>query len=441
MVGLLVLSAACAERSADVVVAPLAPRYPDFMFPAAPAGVSSAALADRLERGWRYLQADNLRSAEREFNDALKGAPTAPPVETALGYVELARKDSADAVARFDRALQSGDPYVPALVGRGQALLALGRDGDALSSFETALATAPVAGLRERIDVLRFRAVQDNLQRAKAATDAGRWDDARGAYQQAIAASPESSFLHRDLAGVERRAGQTSAALEHVRKAVALDDSDAAAHALLGELLDEQGDYAGALAAVDRARASDPSAVSDATLTSLRDHAALARLPVEYRAIGSASAITRGDLAALLGVGLEATLTSVRPRQVVITDIRGHWAQAWITAVTRAGVMEVLPDYTFRPAGPLTRADFAQIVNRALALVAAQRPQSAGKWQSARLQVVDVPAGHLAYPAVSAAVAAGVLSLDDDGRFNLLRPVSGSEASAAITRLEALLKS
>jgi tetratricopeptide (TPR) repeat protein len=409
------------------------------VFPAPLEGMATPELSERLERGWRYLQADNLRGAEREFAEAQKGAPAASPVETALGYVELARKDTKDAVVRFDRALQSSERYVPALVGRGQALLALGRDGDALASFETALAVQPVAGLRERVDVLRFRAVQDNLQRAKAATDAGRWDDARAAYQQALAASPESSFLYRDLASLERRAGQSAPALEHARKAVSLDDSDAVSHALLGELLDEQGDSAGALAAVERARAIDPGSVSDATWTRVREHAALSRLPEEFRAISAAPAISRGDLAALLGVRLQSVLTSVRQRQVVITDIRGHWAQEWIVAVTRAGVMEPLPNYTFRPDSPMTRADFAQVMNRALTLVSARRPELAAKWQGARLQVSDVPPSHLAYPAVSAAVASGVLGLDPDGRFNLLRPVTGAEANAAVARLETLL--
>ena len=42
-------------------------------------------------------------------------------------------------------------------------------------------------------------------------------------YRQAIAASPESAFLYRDLAAVEQQAGQSADALEHYRKAVELD--------------------------------------------------------------------------------------------------------------------------------------------------------------------------------------------------------------------------
>lgn len=438
-VALLLMLTACAARTASMPPVPTQPRYPDFVFPTVTDELA-ATMGERLERGWRYLQADNLRGAEREFADALKVAPAAVPAETALGYVELARKDAPDAVARFDRALQGSAQYVPALVGRGQALLALGRDGEALTSFETALQVEPVTGLRERVDVLRFRATQDNLARAKTASDAGRWDEARTAYQQALAASPDSPFLYRDLASVERQAGQTTEALEHVRKAIELDASDARAHALLGDLLDAQGDAAAALAALDEARRLDPSEVDAALYTRVRDRAAAAKLPAEYRAIDTATAVSRGDLAALLGVRLQSALEAVRPRQVVITDIRGHWAQAWIMTVARAGVMEPLPNYTFRPTAPMNRADFAQVVNRALQLVAARQPERAAKWQGVRLQIGDVPPTHLAYPAVSAAIASGVLTLDADGTFNLLRQVSGAEAGAAVMRLEALLR-
>ena len=99
---------------------------------------------------------------------------------------------------------------MPALVGRGQALLELQRDAEALASFEAALAADPsLTELRGRVDVLRFRATQAMLARAKAAVDAGRIDEARAIYQQAIAASPDSAFLYRELAAVEQRAGPT----------------------------------------------------------------------------------------------------------------------------------------------------------------------------------------------------------------------------------------
>lgn len=434
-----VLVAACAART-TVPPAPAAPRYPDFRYPAVPPGTDSIQ-ATRIERGWRYLQADNQRAAEREFEGALKLQPSFHPAATGLGYLELARKDAKEAVTFFDRALESTSDYVPALVGRGRALLELGRDGDALVSFESALKADPsLTELEGRIEVLRFRAVQDNLARAKAASDAGRWAEARTAYSQAIAASPESSFLYRDLGFVERKSGEQGQALENFRKAVSLDPSDARSHAQIGEILEEQGDVVGALTAYEKARSIEPGEVPAERLSALREAAALAKLPAEYRAIPSSTNATRSEVAALIAIRLEALVAKARPRQAVITDIRNHWAQQWITAVVRAGVMDTQPNYTFQPNGRIRRGDLAQTVSRILNLIAAAKPTVAKTWQTPKQTIVDVPPGHLSYTAVFQSVASGVMSLAENGTFQLLRPVTGAELVEIISRLEAIAR-
>jgi tetratricopeptide (TPR) repeat protein len=393
-----------------------------------------------IEFGWRYLQADNLGTAARSFQEALKRQPRFHPAETGLGYVELADRDPKGAVPHFDRALEQAADYVPALVGRGQAMLELNLDADALASFEAAVKADPsLTNLKGRIDLLRFRALQDSLARAKAAADAARWDEARTAYQQAIKASPDSAFLYRELGLVERKAGATAAALEGFRRAVELDPNDARSQAQIGAILEEQSDPDGALAAYERARAIDPSEVPDATLTRAREAAALLKMPPEYRAIPSAPLATRADIAALIGVRLAPLIAAAPERQVVITDVRNNWAQQWIVPVVRAGVMETQPNYTFQPAGRVRRGDLAQIVARALGLIAARNPARAKAWQETVPKIADVSPTHLSYGAVSQAVASGVMPLEN-GAFQLLRAVTGAEAAAVIARLEALAR-
>jgi hypothetical protein len=141
----------------------------------------------------------------------------------------------------------------------------------------------------------------------------------------------------------------------------------------------------------------------------------------------------------VLAVRLEPLLGAAQARAgVVMTDIRGHWATPWILAVVRAGVMEPLPNHTFEPAQRVRRADFAQIVHRVLTLAAARNPAMPAGWRGARVSIADLPATHPAYPAVSAAVAAGVLALSDAGQFEPGRPVTGRELVDAVARLESV---
>lgn len=409
------------------------------MFPVAPAG-TDAAQAARLDRGWQFLQLDDLRSAEREFASALKQQATFHPADAAMGFVALARGNEADALTRFDRALAGEAAYVPALVGRGQALLEMERVGDALGSFEAALAAdATLVDLKGRVEVLRFRATQDMLGRAKAAADGRRWDEARLAYQQAIAASPESAFLYRELAIVEQKAGDAVAALEHFRKAVELDANDSRSWAAIGGLLETNDDMVGALAAYQRARAIDLGEVPDSVMARVRARAALMKLPAEYRAIPDNPGVTRGEIAALIGIRLEALVARALPRQLIITDVRSHWAQPWINAVARAGIMDALPNYEFQPRLRVRRGELALTVSRLLGLIGAAKPELLVQWQATSVTVNDVPSGHLSYSYVSQAVAAGVMPLAG-GNFELLRSVTGAEAIEIVGRLESLAR-
>ena len=432
-----VFLAGCAPKVAPVAVG--APKHPEFVFPVSPAGVPSVQM-QRVDRGWQYLQLDDFRNAERELSTALKQQPSFHPAETAMAYLSLARGDEKAAAERFERALEVDAEYVPALIGRGQALLELDRPGDALARFEAALARdASLTDLRTRINVLRLSVMQDLLARAKSAADARRWDEAKAAYQQAISASPESAFLYRELAVVEQRAGQSIEALEHFRRAVQLDASDARSLAAIGGILESQGDVVGALASYERARAIDAAEAPDAVLARLREAVKLAKLPAEYRAIPDEASLNRAQVASLIGVRLEPLIAKAQPKQVIITDIRNHWAQGWIVPVVRAGVMDTLPNYEFEPARRVRRGELAATVSRLLTLIGALKPQLQKKWQSAQVKIADVSPAHLSFPAVSLAVAAGVRSLDG-GNFELLRPVTGAEAMEVVGRLEALAR-
>jgi hypothetical protein len=177
----------------------------------------------------------------------------------------------------------------------------------------------------------------------------------------------------------------------------------------------------------EAARSADPSAVSAETVARLRDRVAALKLPAQYRAIPEAARVTRADIAALVGIRLEALVARAAQRQVVITDVRAHWAQAWITPVVRAGIMDTLPNYEFDPATVMRRGDLARTVSRVLALIGGVKPGISKKWDGASVTVADVAPTHLSYPAVSVSVASGVMSLDG-GSFGLLEPVSGAEA-------------
>jgi len=438
----LVLASACAPK---IMPAPVvtAPKFPDFMRPAVPTAMATSPAAGYASRGWAFLQAGDLKTAEGEFTAALKTQPAFYPAETSLGYVELARKDAKAALTHFDRAIELNARQhddVAAFLGRGAALLTLNREADALGAFEAALAADPSqTELGRRVEVLRFRNVEQGLARAREAARGGRLDEAAQAYASAIASSPDSAFLYRELAAVERQKGDVDEALDHFRRAVALDPGDAKSLAQIGEILEARDDFDAAAKAYTDALALEPSADLEKRLEDVRAKTALAKLPAEYRAIDQAAQITRADLAALIGIRLGGLLPAARRGDAaLITDVRGNWAATWIMSVARAGVMEPYANHAFQPRTVVRRTDLAQAVARLLARVAAQNPSRARAWESARLKFSDLSPSHLAYPAASVAIASGVMKTAGDNGFQPSRSVTGAEAIDVITKIGAL---
>ena len=439
LLALVVLASACAPKAVRPVPTVTAPKFPDFPQPSVPPAFADSPVAASLSRGWTYLQAGDLKTAQHEFSTALVAAPGFYPAETSLGYVELAQKDPKAALPHFDRALEQQRDDLPALLGKARALLALDREDEARVTLEAALAADPsLSDVRRQVEVLKFRGVEQNIGRARQFARQGRTDEAVAAYTAAIASSPDSPFLYREIAVLERQKGNTDAAIADFRKAIALDPTDAKSVAQIGEILDSQNDLEGAGKAYSDSLALEPNADVEKRLDAVHERMALAKLPAEYRALDQLPQITRGDLAALIGIRLPPLLTNERRDGVLITDIRTHWAATWIMPIARAGVMEPFANHTFQPRTVVRRTDLAQAVAKLLAKIATRRASEAKAWEGARVRFPDLSANHIAYPAASMAVAAGVMKTGDDNTFQPSRPVTGAEAIDAIAKLEAL---
>jgi tetratricopeptide (TPR) repeat protein len=257
--------------------------------------------------------------------------------------------------------------------------------------------------------VLQLRETQGFIDGARVAGGEGRPDEARVLLDRALVRAPSSASILGAIAALEAARGRLDEAELYARRAVQIDPGNAEAQAALAVVADS------------------------------RDPARSGGVPKEFRSIGSAPSVTRGEAAAFMGLRLERLLAGA-PRRVtaVVTDINQHWARPWILTVTSAGVMDVLPNHTFLPAQPMRRDELAASLAALVDLAAAGRPADLDRWKTSRPSFTDVPDGHLFYPAVALAVACGALSASDDGRFQPARPVTGAEFVRAVTRVQAI---
>ncbi|MGF1538003.1 MAG: DUF1565 domain-containing protein [Elainellaceae cyanobacterium] len=87
-------------------------------------------------------------------------------------------------------------------------------------------------------------------------------------------------------------------------------------------------------------------------------------------------------------------------RVIGFPDVQGHWAQPYIEALAAQDIIGGFPDGTYRPNDPVTRAQFAAILNKAFT----SPPKRTGQ------EFVDVQRSFWGYSAIQSAYQRGFLS-------------------------------
>jgi tetratricopeptide (TPR) repeat protein len=414
-----------------------APALADVPMPAVPASLGAPPeIQAQHAKAWSQLQSGDTRGAAVAFQDILKGSPNFYPAETGLAYVHLAAKQYQAAMTRFRAVLIHDVRYAPALQGLVDAELGLGRTAEAIDALERLVPVAPdPQAARTRLDVLRLKEMQSFIDGARAARQAGRFDEARGLLERAQNRAPTSAAILAELAAVETDRRSLDTAEVYARRAIEVDANDASGHAALGAVFEARGQYREALPAYTRAASID-SRWNDA-VTRVRERSEAGVVPKEFKDLESAPAVTRAEAAAYIGMRLERLLAAA-PRRIfaVATDVRQHWAEPWILTVTGAGVMEILPNHTFQPAQPVRRDELAASLAVLVELALTDRSKEFVSFRAVRPRFADLPEVHLFYPPAALAVASGTMTVGDDARFNPTRPVSGADFVRAIRRIQ-----
>ncbi len=170
--------------------------------------------------------------------------------------------------------------------------------------------------------------------------------------------------------------------------------------------------------------------------------------------------ITRADLAALLGAEFNIvkvmhrrnpnyaggsnkqwqTAESKRIRLAnSITDIFGHWAEAWIRDAVQVGAMDVYPDNSFRPSQVVQRMNMALTLQNII-IESTGNTSLYTAFINTAPRFVDVPHSHYAFNAVCLVTEYNIMPISGAGdRFHLNGSMSGLDALLALRQLERYL--
>jgi protein O-GlcNAc transferase len=206
----------------------------------------SASDGEKFQRGLAALQAGNLNEAERQLRAVTRDQPNHVPALNLLGVVLGRLGRNAEALISYDRALAAAPHSPEAWYGRAMTLLALGRPHDSIASFERVLAAKPDFA-------------QVHLLRAKLLGDLGRRENALDAIDKLLAIAPGLAEAWLGRSNILFEAKRYEEALTAAARSVSIKPDFAESWHARGNALNELKRHDEALAAYDKALALNPT--------------------------------------------------------------------------------------------------------------------------------------------------------------------------------------
>jgi cellulose synthase operon protein C len=255
-----------------------------------PAVKATAGQADLIAThaliGQVHLARSRVSQAEASFNEAIKLQPKAPAGLLGLGETLYRSGRFADALARFNAAMEADPESVPAKVGSAKTKIALERLQEARDMLRT-LTKKLKETKKESFEALTWQGRAEEAIGDRAAAEAsyveairvggtnadvidayvslsqmlaglGRPTEAVSKLEEARAKLPKSGTMFRALGEMALLSGRHEDAVRELGEAIALDENDTAARFKLGVARRRMGQLEAAAAAFDKVAAADP---------------------------------------------------------------------------------------------------------------------------------------------------------------------------------------
>ncbi len=422
--------------------ATLPPAPPAFFVEELPAEATiRLRLDDRIaaEDAW-----DALRSGRPELaRKYLMKLGTANPIrEAGLAYVDLLSANLAAAEARFKSSIAGTPGMIPSYVGLAQIYESRREREKVFAAYASILELDPDnRWAAPRYTALRNELVKDASAAARAALAGGNRETAKREFLRVLSYAPDSADAHLELARIYRQEKNTAEALVQFRAAMEAGTADKAVLREYAEFLAEAGELGQSLDVLEKLAAAEPKDTAVVKrVEELRAKLGVYEIPSQYDGIPALEAITREDLAALIGVKFEDILGTPGARTEILVDISASWAERFIVTVASLEIIRASVNHTFQPRRIINRAELADTAVRLIDVLQKRGARFVPLVETRRIQIADVAADSMYSPSITKALAYQVMTLNPDRRFEPERTVSGEEAIRVLDIIQRLAK-
>ena len=405
-----------------------------------PSKVSELTLDERIfvEEIWRNLQKGDIKKA---YNQLSKMSPGSPFYHAGIGYAYFIGGDLASAEQSFKTSTENFPDMLIGHLGLAQIYLQTGREDPAFNSLREVLKIDPYhPWAKPRYDDLKTRMTEQAISQGKALLVQGDTEGSRTAYLKALHYSPESMESHLALAQIYRNEGKLENALIHLNPAYSKEPDNPQVLNLYGEILFQQKNYKESLNVYERLTEIEPdNREARQKLETIKNRLGIFELPSQYDAIQTTDAVTREDIAALIGVKFKQFLEESSNRPQILVDISTSWASKFILMVTSAGLLDVFPNHTFQPKKVLSRAEMAEILSRLISHLERKGFRFIQTIPPEKIEISDVPQDNYYHEPIIRMISYDIMGFYPDRTFRPDLSLSGQESLSLLDLILALV--
>ncbi len=413
-----------------------------YIEPLTPSYSANLSLDERLavEDAWTYLKRGNTDKAQKAL---LKLDPKNPFYSTGFGYLAFLKNELPDAEAFFLSAVQDFPDFPLPYLALGELYQVTGKADLAYVNFLEVLKREPDnAYAGKEAEAIRGLKTEEYLTEAKNFASLGDITKSKEAYLKTLEYSPKLQEAHLALARLYLKEKNYQNAVFHLRTASGNDPKNKALLAEYADTVYLAGQLSRSLDAYTKLLELDPqNKTARDRGEAIKAKLGVVDLPSQYNEIASLPAVTREDVAALIGVKFKDILDEPASRTPVIVDITTSWALQHIVKVASYDIMGLNTNRTFEPRKPVTRADMAETLVRLVSFLKKRGIRIIEQIPAGRIKIADVPEEHFLHPPIVQAISYQLMDLFPDRTFKPDQIVSGKEAIKILDILFGLSRS
>ncbi len=406
-----------------------------------PFKISELSLDERIivEDAWKEIKKGNGRKA---INQISKLDPDSPFYFTLSAYAHYLLNDMQSAEHYFKTAIKKYPDVSLNHLGLAQLYQKIQKDDLAFIEYREVLKKEPGhPWAKARYEEIKEEKTKQTLKSAKNLLDNEEISASEKTYLKALYYSPESVEAHSALADIYTKQQKYERAIIHLKTLLSSQPKNKDFLRSYAEALFQIEDFKKSFEVYKDLKELEPENQEiNKRIEQLRNRLGIFELPSQYDAIPSQEAITKEDIAGLIGVKFQNYLEDLEKEPSIIIDISTSWASKYILKLTSMDILSIYPNHTFKPKKIITRSELAEIMYSLINYLKKQGYSLVQQIPPQSIQLPDVPPNNFYYRPITMAISYGILNTSTGGNFNPEDPVSGQNAIKAINILLSLIK-